>query len=472
MAYVNGEKREQLTLMPEVLDDYITKENRVRFIDAFVENLNMSGFKYAESKLTGRPSYNPADMLKLYIYGYLNNIRSSRKLEKETHRNIEIFWLIKKLKPDHKTISNFRSDNKEAIKQVFKEFTLICKKLELFGGELIAVDGSKFEAVNSNNRAFTQAKIQKSIKEIENHIQEYFDELDKNDDDESGIKSFSDKELKEKIKSLTDKKEEYQKLEEQLKNSDQTQICLTDPDSRLMRTGHNGKDVCYNVQIAVDAKHNMLIDYEVTNHTSDLNELSSISIKAKETLGVEKTETLADTGYYNGKEVKNCIENGITPYVSKPQFSGNGKEFDRNKFSYDGLKDIYTCPNGNELKYKKSRKEKDKIYRIYQGKNCNNCPLKEKCTENKRGREIWRWEHEEIMEEMEKRYVLNKEKAKKRKHIVEPVFGSLKRNFNQGYMLLKGIPKVSMEFSLSALAYNIKRAENIVGIQKLIKVTV
>jgi hypothetical protein len=239
-----------------------------------------------------------------------------------------------------------------------------------------------------------------------------------------------------------------------------------------MRTGHNGKNVCYNAQVAADEKHNLIVDYEVTNHENDLNELSNISIKAKETLEVEEIETLADVGYYNGKEVKKCLENGVTPYVSKPKPSGTDKKFNKSKFKYDKEKDVYICPNGSELKYKKNRKDKGKIYRTYQGKFCNNCKLKNKCTKNKRGREIWRWEHEEILEEMAKRYELNKEKAKKRKHIIEPVFGCLKRNFNQGYMLLKGLSKVSAEFSLSALAYNIKRAENIVGIQKLIKATV
>jgi transposase len=281
MAYVKGENRNQITLFPEVIDDYITEENQVRFIDAFVESLNLINFKYGQTKHSGRPPYNPKDLLKLYIYGYLNNIRSSRKLEKETHRNIEVFWLIQKLQPDHKTISNFRRDNKKVIKQVFKEFTVICKNLELFGGELIAIDGSKFEAVNSNNRAFTKTKLQERIKEIEKYIDEYFEELDKNDDEESGIKDFTKKELKEEIHSLQKKKEEYEKLQEQLENSGNTQICLTDSDSRLMRTGHNGKNVCYNAQVAADEKHNLIVDYEVTNHENDLNELSNISIKAK-----------------------------------------------------------------------------------------------------------------------------------------------------------------------------------------------
>ena len=472
MAYVKGENRNQITLFPEVMDNYITEENQVRFIDAFVEKSNLTNFKYGQTKHSGRPPYNPKDLLKLYIYGYLNNIRSSRKFEKETHRNIEVFWLIQKLQPDHKTISNFRSDNKKEIKSIFKEFTTICKNLKLFGGELIAVDGSKFEAVNSNNRAFTKAKLQDRIKEIEKHIDEYFEELDKNDNEESEIKDFTNEELKEEINALQKRKEEYEQLQEQLENSGETQICTTDPDSRLMRTGHNGKDVSYNIQVAADEKHNLIVDYEVTNHENDLNELSNISIKAKEVLGVEEIETIGDTGYYNGKEIKKCLENGITPYVSKPKPSGTNKEFDKSKFKYDRENDVYICPNRDKLRHNKKKRKNGEIYKIYQGKNCNQCKLKKKCTENKIGRMIQRWENEELLEEMEKRYKKNKEKVKKRKHIIEPVFGTLKRNFNQGYMLLKGIPKVSAEFSLSALAYNIKRAENIVGIQKLIKATV
>jgi len=469
MSYIKGSDRNQIILFPEVIDDYITEENQVRFIDVFVNKLDISAFKYSQSKNIGRPSYNPKDLLKLYIYGYLNAIRSSRKLEKETHRNIELFWLVEKLRPDFKTIADFRKDNKEAIRQVFREFTLICKNLKLFGRELIAVDGSKFAAVNSKKKAFTKDKLKEKLEAIDKHIKDYLDELDENDDEESDIDNPTRKELEEKIKSLENRKNEYQKLQEQLESSEDTQICLTDPDSRMMKTAGGGRDVCYNIQIAVDAKHNIIVDYDTTNHENDLNELSNISIKAKEVLGVETIETLADKGYYTNSEVKKCIDNGIIPYVPKPRVQNAKGYFSKGDFRYDKDKDLYVCPNSCELSHRKNRNDKGLKFKIYQGKTCNNCVLKPKCTKNKRGRMIERWEHEEIMEEMEIRLKGNQEKFKKRQSTVEPVFGTLKRNFNQGYFLMKGIPKVNAEFGLSALAYNIKRAINEVGIQKLIQ---
>lgn len=471
MSYIKGKDRNQIALFPEVIDDYLTADNQVRFVDAFVDKLDMIKFKHAQSKNTGRPPYDPRDMLKLYIYGYLNNIRSSRKLEKETHRNIEIFWLLEKRQPDFKTIADFRKDNKEAIKRVFREFTLICKNLKLFGGELIAVDGSKFAAVNSKNKSFTKAKLQEKLETIEKHIRDYLDELDKNDANESEIHKPTKEELEKDIKLLKNKKNEYQKLQKQLESSGENQICLTDPDSKMMRTAGNGRDVCYNLQLAVDAKHNMAIDYEVTNHENDLNELSNISIKAKEVLEVESIEVLADKGYYTNSEIKKCLDNNIMPYVPKPNVNNQGL-YNKDIFKYSKEQDIYICPNNCELMHRKNREDKGLKFKIYQGKSCNNCDLKSKCTKNNKGRMVERWEHEEILEEMTLRLKINKEKYKKRQCTIEPVFGTLKRNFNQGHMLLKSIPKVSTEISLSLLAYNMKRAINILGTLKLINALV
>jgi transposase len=470
MSYIKGKDRDQIILFPEVIDDYITEDNQVRFVDKFANNLDMSKFKYAQTKNTGRPPYNPSDLLKLYIYGYLNNIRSSRKLERETHRNIELFWLLEKLQPDFKTIADFRKDNKEAIKGVFKEFTSICKNLKLFGCELIAVDGSKFAAVNSKKRAFTKKTIEKKLVSIDEHIQDYLDELDKNDEEESDIDKPTKEELEEKIKSLKKRKKDYEKLQEELEKSGNTQICLTDPDSRMMRTPGNGRDVCYNVEIAVDEKHNLIVDYEVTNQGNDLNELGNISIKAKETLEVESLEVLADTGHYTNTEIKKCLDNGITPYVLKPPTNNKERGFSKDKFKYDKELDKYICPNNCELSYSRTIKDKKGNYwQQYRGKDCDNCESREKCTKSKRGRIIERWEHEEIMEEMEKRVKENQDKYRKRQSTVEPVFGIIKRDFNQGYFLLKGLPKVDTEFSLSSLVYNIKRAINEVGIKKLME---
>lgn len=470
MSYIKGRDRNQIILFPEVIDEYITEENQVRFIDAFVSKLDMSKFKYFQVKNLGRPSYNPCDLLKLYIYGYLNTIRSSRKLERETHRNIELFWLIEKLHPDFKTIADFRKDNKEAIRQVFREFTLICKNLKLFGGELIAVDGSKFAAVNSKRKAHTKNNLKEKLEKIDKHIQDYLDELDENDDEESDIHKPTKEELEEKIKSLKNRKDKYQKLQEELENTGENQICLTDPESRIMKVKGNGRDVCYNIQVAVDDKHNLIVDFAATNHENDLNELSNISIKAKEVLGVETIEALADTGYYTNKEVKKCLDNGITPYVPKPTTNNEANGFSKSKFKYDNEQNVYICPKNQELRFKTIVKDKKgDNWKRYQGIKCNSCLSMSTCTKSPKGRIIERWEHEEIIEEMGIRLKANQEKFKKRQSTVEPVFGTIKRNFNQGYMLLKGIDKVNAEFSLSALAYNMKRAINELGIKTLIQ---
>jgi transposase len=469
MTYIKGSSREQIVLLPEVLDDYINDDNQVRFIDAFVNFINVNDFTYSQTKNTGRPPFNPKDILKLYIYGYLNSIRSSRKLEKETLRNVEVMWLMQKLTPDHKTIANFRKDNSLAIKQVFKEFTLKCKSLGLFGCELIAVDGSKFPAVNGNKNNFTKNKINDKLKSIDKHIQEYFDEINENDEKESGIEKPTKEELKKKIKSLLNLKADYQKKQEQLERAGETQISTTDKDSRMMKVFGGGRDVCYNVQMAADAKNNMIVDFETTNHENDTQELSNISIKAKETLELEKIETIADAGYYNIAETKKCIENEIIPYVPKPD-NDKRNGYDKSNFKYDKTKDMYLCPCGEVLTLKRHKKDKrGLIINQYQGKTCNNCINKTKCTESKTNRIVERWADEEIMEEMAKRMENEPEKFKKRKGMIEPIFGIIKRSMGFNYLLLKGIEKVNTEIGLMALAYNMKRAINELGMKKLIE---
>ena len=469
MTYIKGECREQITLFPEILDDYVNDNNQVRFIEAFVNNLEVNDFTYSQTKSTGRPPHDPKDILKLFIYGYLNGIRSSRKLEKETQRNVEVMWLMQKLTPDHKTIANFRKDNSKSIKQVFKKFTLKCKNLGLFGCELIAVDGSKFPAVNGNKNNFTKKKIEDKIKSIDKHIQNYFDELDINDEKEAGIENVTPDELKEKIKSLLDLKNDYQQKQEQLEKTGETQVSTTDKDSRMMKVFGGGRDVCYNIQMAVDAKNNMIADYETTNHENDERELSNISMKAKEALGVEELEVLADTGYFSSIEIEKCIENGITPYVAKQKTKEEDK-FSKDKFKYDKEQDIYICPKNKELGFKRIATGKNDLkYKQYRCEDCCDCKHNGICAESKKGRTIKRWEKEELLEEMESRMLREKEKYKKRQSTVEPVFGIIKRSMGHCYMLMKGIPKVNTEIGLSSLAYNMKRAITEIGMEKLIK---
>lgn len=300
MEHIQGFDRNQEILFPAKIDDYIEEENLIRFIEAFVALLDLTllGFTHAEVKITGRPSYNPADLLKLYIYGYLNTIRSSRKLEKETKRNVEAMWLLKKLTPDHKTIADFRKNNAGSIKKVFKEFVLFCKELDLYGGETVGIDGSKFKAVNSKKRNFNQDKLVKKLKDIEEKIEAYLNELDENDKNELSVKQPDAKVVKEKIKQLEERKSEYQDLLKKLEDTGEKQVSITDPDSRMMKNNQKF-DVCYNVQTAIDDKNNLIVDYEVTNDVNDKKQLNEMAGKAKEVLGVESLDVLADKGYYN-----------------------------------------------------------------------------------------------------------------------------------------------------------------------------
>lgn len=413
-------------------------------------------------------------MLKLYIYGYLNRIRSSRSLEKECARNIELMWLMRKLRPDFKTIADFRKDNRRAIKQVCGEFTLLCKKLELFGGELVAIDSSKFRASNSKKRNFNEAKLKRATREIEEKVREYLAELDDNDKREAGVKSPGAEELKAKIEILRDRRGKYQGLLKELRASGESQISLTDPDSRAMLNNQR-VEVCYNVQATVDDKHKIILDHEVTNEAKDQDQLSRMGKRAKEILGVEGLEVLADKGYYKAVEVKECVDNGIIPYIPgresrvPKEINVPRPEFYKDRFKYDGERDLYLCPSGRELTFKNRARHHGKMMRLYQSKQCQGCQLRPQCTRNKKGRIIYRWEHEEVLEDMRQRVESNRDKVKMRQWLSEHPFGTIKRSMNQGYLLLRGLDKVAAEVSLTVLAYNIKRVINIVGLKAMIE---
>jgi len=382
-------------------------------------------------------------------------------------------WLLKKLIPDFKTIADFRKDNKKALKHVFKEFTLICKNLELFRGELVAIDGSKFKAVNSKKRNFNQAKIEKRLKEIEKKIEKYFSELEKNDQNEPSFSSLSAQELKTKIELLKKRKKEYRELQEKLQDSKETQISLTDPDSRAM-VNNQKIEVCYNIQTTVDDKHKLILDYEVTNEVKDHHHLSKMSKRAKEILEIDKLEVLADKGYYNALEIKECLDHKITPYIPKPGSTVSKEinipepEFYESKFIYDQEKDIYVCPAGCNLTFRNKAKHHGKIMKLYKSQECKSCQIMPRCTRNKSGRIIYRWEYEEILEQMQERIKSNWEKVRKRQWLSEHPFGTIKRAFNQGYVLMKGIEKVGGEISLTMLAYNLKRVINIIRVRNLV----
>ncbi len=467
MEHIRGMDRNQVILFPEVIDDYITEENPVRFIDAFVDSLDLIelGFKHAELSPTGRPPYDPADLSKLYIYGYLNRVRSSRFLERECEKNVEVMWLLKKLTPDFKTIADFRKDNREAIKKVFKEFVMLCKKLDLFGGELVAIDSSKFKAVNSRKRNFHEGKLNRRLQEIDEKIEKYLKEVEEDDKAEADVKSPNAEKIKEKIEELKERKEKYQEILKKLKASGEKQISLTYPDSRLMLNNQK-KEVCYNAHITVDEKNKLILDHEVVNENDDFSHLNELSNRAKQILEVDKIDVVADANYFDSEEIKKCIDNGVTPYV--PDRGSERKDildpaFYKNKFKFDKEKDVYICPAGNELKFWKTYR----MERLYRGRDCSNCKFKPKCTSNKKGRILTRRMYEDVLEESRKRVKENVDKVKKRQELVEHPFGTIKRSFNQGYMLLKRLYKVGTEISLTVLAYDITRVINIVGVEKL-----
>jgi len=363
MNYIAGVSREQSLLFPEVLDDYIPAENPVRFIDAFVEGLALEalGFRHAAPPETGRPPYDPGDLLRLYLYGYLNRVRSSRRLEAEAQRNVEVLWLLRKLTPDFKTIADFRKDNGPAIKAVCRQFTLLCKKLELFGGELVAIDGSKFAAQNAKDRNFSQKKLKALLEEIDQRIERYLGDLAAADhtDEQAPGATPSAAGLQEKIAALRERRGRYGELLEGLEESGQSQVSLSDPDSRAMSQGA-GVTVGYNVQAAVDAKHSLIIETDVTNTTSDSGELGGMAIKAQEALGVKTLSVVADKGYYNGKEILACDSIGVTAYVAKPMTSANTAQglYGKERFTYQAESNCYVCPAGQELTYRFSTNEK------------------------------------------------------------------------------------------------------------------
>lgn len=468
MDYVSGTDREQQVLFPEVLDEYVGEENQVRFIDVFVDSLDLQGLGFGRSSppLTGRPPYDPGDLLRLYIYGYLHKIRSSRKLERETHRNVELLWLLRKLQPDHKTIAEFRRANPKALRRVCREFTMLCKRLNLFAGELIAIDGSKFRAANSKARNYKGKDLRRLVRAIDGKIERYLGELDTRDDTEAAVASPSDPDVAKRIASWREQQAEYQRLLNELEEGGEEQVSLTDPDSRRMKSGMR-MEVSYNVQTAVEAKHKLIVAHDVTNEGTDQNQLSSMVQGAQAVLHAKGLTAVADRGYYNGPEIKACVDIKVTPLVPKPQTSGNRKLglFTKEDFRYDGERDCYHCPAGATLTNRSAPGRRNHSYRTPA---CGGCALRARCTRNKQGRSLVRWKHEGVLDEMARSLARRPEVVRQRACLAEHPFGTMKRGMDQGYFLLRGLEKVKAEFSLTVLAYNLKRVIRIVGVPKLV----
>ncbi len=471
MAYLAGTDRTQAVLLPEVLDDYVGPENPVRFLDAFVAHLDLSalGFQRAVPAETGRPGYDPGDLLRLYLYGYLHRIRSSRRLEQETHRNVELLWLLRRLTPDFKTIADFRRDHPAALKGVGREFILLCRRLDLFGGELLAIDGSKFRAVNARDRSYTPARLATLQRDIDRTIAHYLRELERQDEAEAGTEGPSADAVREKIAALQQRRAQYATLQQELAASGETARSLTDPDSRPMLSG--GRiEVCYNVQTAVDAKHKLIVAEAVTNAAGDRDQLSPLATAAQEVLGGATPVVVADQGYYHGAEIKACLDAGLTPLVPRPLTSANAALglYTKEDFRYDPATDAYRCPAGARLTYRTTTVELGRTIKNYRTRACTGCGLKARCTRNKEGRKLTRWVHEDLLEAMAQRLRAQPEVFAQRKCLAEHPYGTMKRSMDQGYFLLKGLAKVRGEFSLTTLAYNLKRVIHLLGVPRLL----
>jgi transposase len=483
-SYVEGLSRNQTFLLPKTIEEYVQTDNPVRFIDAYVNTLDMEklGFTHSTPQDLGRPSYNPKDLCKLYLYGGLNHIRSSRKLERESKTNLECIWLLKGLTPDFKTIADFRKDNPSAIGALFKEFVAFLKDLSLYGATQVSVDGTKLRAVNSNDKAFNQRALAKRIKVMEKSVKHYLEELDAQDKQETSDENQANGEVGEetkafevdKLAALLEKKEKSEELLGKMEKSGQKEVALTDSDCRQMMN-HGRVESCYNMQAAVDSKNHLIVNYLVTNEASDLNQLSGVAISAKETLGVEQIDCLSDKGYFDFMQIKQCVDNGVTPYVAVKRSGSGGSivspEFTADKFSYDKGADVYVCPAGQRLFFQFGTFQEGMDKRVYKCQKgvCSSCRFfMTKCTGNKRGRFIWRWVHEDVVDDLRKRMRLNPEVMGVRKKVVEHTFGTLKRAFGAPYLLLRGLGKVSGEVGLLLFSYNLRRALNILGVEALI----
>ena len=471
--FVAGLDRSQTTLFPECLDDWIDEDNPVRVVDAFVEAVDLGelGFDGVTPEATGRPSYHPSVLLKLYIYGYLNRVQSSRRLEREAGRNVEVMWLTGRLVPDHKTIADFRKDSGCAIRKVCAQFIALCRTMGLLSVSSVAIDGSKFKAVNNRDRNFTRAKMERRRAQIEESVARYLQQLDTADRQEpSEVLAAKTARLEEKIAKLKAEMQRLAALETRMLVSPDQQISLTDVDLRSMATSGRGSGVVgYNVQVAVETEHHLIVTHEVTNVGSDRAQLSGIATAAKAALQVQKLEAVADRGYFNGEEILACDRAAITVTLPKPMTSGAKSEgrFGKQDFVYLPQEDVYRCPAGERLKYYYTNVENGLKLRRYWTTACRTCTIKSRCTTGEQ-RRITRWEHEHVLEAVQRRLDRNPQAMRQRRETVEHPFGTIKARMGATHFLMKTLPRVAGEMALHVLAYNLTRVMNIIGTKPLI----
>ena len=470
--FIEGESRAQATLFPERLDDWIAEDNPVRAVDAFIDELDLAelGFEGAEPAATGRPAYHPGTLLKIYIYGYLNRIASSRRLERETQRNLELIWLTGRLTPDFKTFADFRRDNGPGIRQACRQFVLLCREIGLFEQALVAIDGSKFKAVNNRDKNFTPHKLKARQQQLDQSIARYLADLDRADRDPSLVPEERAEHLREKLATVRAQMQKLEVIGRQLAGAPDQQVSLTDPDARSMATSGRGTGmVGYNVQASVDAKHHLIVAHEVTNEGHDRAQLTKMAQQTRETLGAKDLTVLADRGYFSGEEILKCEQAGMTPLVPKPITSNstaNGR-FDKRDFQYDAKRDRYRCPAGQYAIRRFTSIENGMAIHKYWSSACPKCLIRSACTTSAY-RRLGRWEHEEVVERMQWRLDRMPEAGRLRRQTVEHAFGTFKSWMGATHFLTKTLPRVRTEMSLQVLAYNLKRVIQILGVQPLI----
>jgi transposase len=470
--FVEGSDRHQSWLLPASLEDYVTEDNPVRVVEVFIEELDFRtlGFEGINPAATGRPSYHPSTMLKIYLYGYLNRVQSSRRLERECQRNIELMWLTGRLAPDFKTIANFRRDNGPAITAVCRQFVELCRRLNLFTKAIVAIDGSKFKAVNNRDKNFTVTKVAKRIEQVDASIERYLAALDHADREDSDIAEAKTTRIKDKIAGLRRQMQALKAMEQQVQAAPDKQVSLTDPDARSMATSGRGTGmVGYNVQTAVDAEHHLIVAHEVTNMGYDRTQLEPMGVKAKDATGCEEIIALADRGYFNGEQVLACEGTGVLPCIPKTLWPSEGGYYTRQDFVFDAENDHYICPAGQQLtrsRRRPTRKDDMDEYRHLTA--CSTCPLKPKCTPDKLKR-FRRWRHEGVLDQMQARLDRMPHDMALRRQTVEHPFGTLKSWMGSTHFLTKTLEKVRTEMSLHVLAYNLKRMIQIFGVGPLLE---
>jgi len=471
-GFIEGESRHQATMFPERIDDYVSEDSAARVIDVFVDRLDLSGLGFkTEAAQTGRPAYHPSTMLKIYVYGYLNRVQSSRRLEREAQRNVELMWLVGRLAPDFKTIADFRKNNGEAIQLVCREFVVLCRKLDLFADAFVAIDGSKFKAVNTRDKNYTKAKLKRRLQQIDESIERYLGQISSADRHESAAANDKTTRLNDKIAALEKEMDRLKKLEVRLLAHPDQQISLTDPDARSMATSGRGSGmVGYNVQTAVDAKHHLIVAHEVTNQGHDRYQLHNMASQAKAAIGAEHLDAVADRGYFKGEEVLACDDANITTYLPRPLTSGSTKRglYSKADFVYHAPGNEYSCPAGERLIWRYRTVEKGQTLDAYWSSSCPSCAIRSQCTSGK-NRRIKRWEHEDIVEALDARIEREPERMRTRRCTVEHPFGTLKSWMGYTHFQTRTLKRVSTEMSLHVLAYNMKRLMNMMGVGPLME---